>query len=299
MKEKETFNPLEIAALSELCVSYNIDNEIYMLEVKSEGKDQDVISRYTHSTEPLHLDFTVAIICLKGSLRAKLNLMSYELSAGWLLYADKGALGQVDAISPDFSCIIIAFTTRLRMSMSGQAFLFVSQYISRKVLLQIPRQLYGELHALHKIMRTKMADTTLPFRRETVISCIQILIYECYQMAAIGDDAILHPSREQQILEEFTSLVIQHGRKERELNFYANLMCVSTRHLSRQVRQASGRNPSDWIRDYVITEAKVLLRSRRLSVLQVSEELNFPSNSFFGRYFKAATGLTPREYMMK
>lgn len=62
------------------------------------------------------------------------------------------------------------------------------------------------------------------------------------------------------------------------------------------VRSVSGRNPGDWIRDYVILEAKALLKSGKYSVQQVGDMLNFSNQSFFGTYFKRATGLSPKAY---
>jgi AraC-like DNA-binding protein len=51
-----------------------------------------------------------------------------------------------------------------------------------------------------------------------------------------------------------------------------------------------------WIDDYVIWETKALLKSTNMTVQQISDELNFPSQSFFGKYFKRLVGLSPLEY---
>lgn len=59
-----------------------------------------------------------------------------------------------------------------------------------------------------------------------------------------------------------------------------------------------GKKPGDIISDNVILEAKVLLISKTLSVQQVSDKLNFPNSSFFCKYFKSATGCSPRQYQL-
>lgn len=48
--------------------------------------------------------------------------------------------------------------------------------------------------------------------------------------------------------------------------------------------------------DYVVLEAKTLLKSTNLTILQISEELHFANQSFFGKYFKQHTGLSPMRY---
>ena len=66
--------------------------------------------------------------------------------------------------------------------------------------------------------------------------------------------------------------------------------------MSQLVLKTSGRYASHWIRDFVILEAKALLKSGKYTVQQVADKLNFSNASFFGKYFKAATGMTPRKY---
>lgn len=59
----------------------------------------------------------------------------------------------------------------------------------------------------------------------------------------------------------------------------------------------SGRRPVEWIRDYVMLDAKALLKSGKYTVQQVSDMLNFPNQSFFGTYFKKESGVSPKAYM--
>lgn len=62
--------------------------------------------------------------------------------------------------------------------------------------------------------------------------------------------------------------------------------------------QVSGRYAGDWINDYVILEAKALLKSKKYTVQQVCDMLNFSNPSFFGKFFKAAVECSPRKYML-
>ena len=67
-------------------------------------------------------------------------------------------------------------------------------------------------------------------------------------------------------------------------------------HLSRIVKTVSGKSVSEWIRNYVILEAKVLLKSSDLPINEISEALNFANPSFFSKYFRKQTGLTPNRF---
>ena len=79
-------------------------------------------------------------------------------------------------------------------------------------------------------------------------------------------------------------------------DFYADKLCLSVRYASSMIQKYSGKKPSDWIDEYVTTEAKALIRSSTLTFTQIADELNFESQMLFGKFFKHTTGLTPSEY---
>ncbi len=116
-----------------------------------------------------------------------------------------------------------------------------------------------------------------------------------YEESGTGDKPA---SRRQQLFERFLDLVQRHYAGQRSISFYAGKMCVTSKYLSAVVRQAGGRFAGDWIRERVVLEAKALLRTRRYTVQQASGMPGFANASFFAKYFKAATGVTPRKYLL-
>lgn len=87
-----------------------------------------------------------------------------------------------------------------------------------------------------------------------------------------------------------------HYRKERKVQFYADSLHISIGHLFAVIKRVSGKSPGDWIDEYVVSEACALLKGSNLTILQISQELVFPSLSFFGKYFKHIKGISPKEY---
>ena len=85
-------------------------------------------------------------------------------------------------------------------------------------------------------------------------------------------------------------------RQSRSVKFYADKLCVTPGYLATATKHATGKTVSEWISKYVVLEAKALLTRRDMSVQQISYRLNFPNQSFFGKYFKKATGQSPNEY---
>jgi len=102
--------------------------------------------------------------------------------------------------------------------------------------------------------------------------------------------------REEILFKEFIRLVSEHHRKERRVDFYAEQLFLSPKHFSTVIKKVSGKTAGQWIDEYVILEAKTLLKYSAMSIQEVAYYMNFPNPSFFGKYFKHHTGLSPSEY---
>lgn len=95
---------------------------------------------------------------------------------------------------------------------------------------------------------------------------------------------------------DFIKLVHVHYSSERSVAFYADQLCISSKYLSLLVKEATGKSAARWIDDFVIMEAKNLLRYSGKNVQQVAYALNFPNQSSFGKFFKHLTGQSPTAY---
>ncbi|MDR1683483.1 MAG: helix-turn-helix domain-containing protein, partial [Candidatus Symbiothrix sp.] len=91
----------------------------------------------------------------------------------------------------------------------------------------------------------------------------------------------------------------KHYKTEKQVGFYAEKLCLTPKYLSRIIKQNTGKSAHEWLDDYVMLEAKALLKSTNMTIQQISDELNFPSQSFFGKFFKREEGISPRAYKKK
>jgi len=104
------------------------------------------------------------------------------------------------------------------------------------------------------------------------------------------------PTREELYFKQFMSLLNKHYINERSVMFYADKMHLSPKYLSAVVKKVSGQTPSNWIDGLVIMEAKNLLKYSEMNIQEIAYQMNFPNQSFFGKYFKQRTGMTPSTY---
>ncbi|MBQ8674346.1 MAG: AraC family transcriptional regulator [Bacteroides sp.] len=98
------------------------------------------------------------------------------------------------------------------------------------------------------------------------------------------------------VFSQFMLNLFRYYRSQREVAFYAGLQHMSPRYFSTIVKARSQQTPLQWITEMVITEAKLLLEDSELSVKEIAARLNFPNQSFFGKYFKQYVGVSPKEY---
>ena len=153
---------------------------------------------------------------------------------------------------------------------------------------------------IYGLMRNKIAETDNLFRRGSLLGYGQVLMYTIFNYCLLDDRAIDKPkemaSRQYELYARFFREVQKHYTQERSIAYYANLLCVTPKYLSQVVRRVSGRLAGEWISDYVILEAKALLKSREYTIQQISNMLNFANQSFFGKYFKDKVGCSPSAY---
>lgn len=137
------------------------------------------------------------------------------------------------------------------------------------------------------------------YRREVIRLQLLSLLYD-YSNAF--DRVINQPqkkdkqSRGERMFVNFVQLVEQNFRTQRQVQWYAKEMDITPKYLSEVISTVSRRTPNEWIDKFVTTEMRNLLRHTNLKMSEIAEEMNFPSQSFFGKYFKENVGVTPSDY---
>ena len=106
-------------------------------------------------------------------------------------------------------------------------------------------------------------------------------------------------TRADAIFAQFIRLLQENFRTERRVSWYADQLTITPKYLSEVVKQVSKRTTNEWIDSYVVLEIRVMLRNSTKSIKQICNELNFPNQSFLGKYFKEHVGMSPSEFRKK
>jgi len=105
--------------------------------------------------------------------------------------------------------------------------------------------------------------------------------------------------RKRDIIQDFSNLLYANYKKEHSVSFYADKLCISAQYLTKSTRTLLGVSASKVISDMIVTEAIVMLRTPKISIQQIAQELGFSDQSSFGKFFKKAHGVSPLNYRKK
>ena len=136
------------------------------------------------------------------------------------------------------------------------------------------------------------------FRLKIFKNFLQNFLLEIYDKAKVRilNRNTSNTNRQEKLFEKFIMLLLKNSSTRREVQFYADELCITTRYLSTVVQHMTGVTPKDIIDTRCIQEIKMLLCTTNDSIQEIAFRLNFPDQSFFARYFKRNTGMSPVEY---
>ena len=289
------FNERACVYRDEIFMSDNFDEPYDSVDLSNDSQILNFIS----SPYPFKVQFAMMLLCLDGYMRVNLNLNEYVLQRNCIQIVIPGTIGQCIEISPDCRMAVIAFAHVDNLPEGNtQSALIVRKYLIDNTILRLSDSEMDEMLGLYHHMQKKIRQPEGVFTHEILNGYIQIFYYNLCQLMSpyIEQKDTQYVSRKKQIFDQFIALLRRHCTAERRIGFYADKLCITPKYLSQVVFDISGSHAGDWIRDYVILEAKALLKCGKYNVQQVSDLLNFANQSFFGSYFKKAVGCSPSVY---
>lgn len=300
MREHSVFKSLDLAMLPTTRNSLIYEDEFLLLDTLS-GPEQTQSDKVAFF--PFKINFTTLLFCVEGTMRFRVNLKEYELQPNHVMTVPQGSIGECINYTPNLRVALIAFTGNdYFVDLNASSVVEFRKYLMNHAVVTLTPEEMEETLLIYHQMRKKLENPHFGFVREALKGYMQVLSANGSQwlrnnMNQESSQSI--QNRQKQLLDRFLALVQEHYLTERSIQFYADKLCLTPKYLSQVIREASGRYAGDWIKDYVILEAKALLKSKKYTVQQVSDRLNFSNASFFGKFFKATVGCSPRRYSIE
>lgn len=262
-------------------------------------KDTDAaITFRTNKTQGFMSAYTFTLV-LKGWLSIRYDGFEITLVPGDLYVYFPGFAVSVISSSDDYRGICLLADERLSIEISTERDL--SGVVFRPVVERHEPKLHLPLATASSILviMEQIRDYCISankFKEGIVRHLYAVFLYELqnYLDVSRGDVAVSRHQEEQYIT--FLKLLPANFAQRHGIPFYADAMGITPIYLSRIVRKMSGRTVIDHINDLLLSEAKILLKSTGLSVVQIADRLNFADAPSFSRFFSRMAGVSPRQY---
>ena len=254
--------------------------------------------RFKGDWEPYKLKQVLVLLCNGGNGYGAINLRPIHLQKDSLLIALPSQIAESnvdESFKGTFLVMSEHFLSRLNI---GDAYLFHKQ-VENNPLYQLDERTATTFRSLIELVHNIMLNGDDSSGMEEIFSLISRLFFILIsRVVNPSSDAQETGQRHGEVMMQFLQLLRQHYRDHRDVGFYADKMNISAKYMTTLVKKASGKSAIQWIEDYVILDAKAQLSSTVNTIQQIAFDLNFPSQSLFGRYFKRAVGMSPSDYRL-
>lgn len=298
MNNTESQTPINSFTLAELIDLAGEQRQGLMRECITASSDSQMqVFRF-----PCRIDAFIIGVGTEGETSVSFNLHEFRLKKdSMFIFTPKNILqvnsqqyfkADVIAISPDFM-------RRINIDIKNMMPLFL-KFVENPTLALTPEESRSMRGMIAQIEReTRRPETHFSF--DIVSGLIAATIYKVgdimyHYLAEHPEEQNNSHNRAEEYFKQFTHLLGEHFREERSVGFYARQLCITPKYLTTLIKRISGQSVSEWIDNYVILEAKTLLKYSTMSIQEIAYYLNFPNQSFFGSYFKRNTGMSPSQY---
>lgn len=249
---------------------------------------------------PMRLKCEMLAFCMEGEISASVNINKIQVNANELVMLSPGSIIQIHQIEGNLKMYILGFSQEY-LEHNNQyhimpEVLYQSLMHPKLTLKPAASKMLEEyflfLIKVYRFMDEKMRKEVTPNIYKDAHTCLTLF----YKDREITKTSI---SKSEQICRNFVMLVFHHYAQTRNVAWYAEKLGITHTYLCTVVKQVTEHTCVDIISYMVIMNAKSQLKLTDLSIQAISDSLNFSNMSFFGKYFKRYTGMSPLEYRDK
>ena len=250
---------------------------------------------------PQVITYGAILICRKGKATVNINYKEWHLHEG--------------AVITVFPNDVVELKVKSEASLFDVEMLKYNASLLREASLQLEQTVYSSLRedrcrqdtpVVTNIIDSMFALLKVYFN-QSECTCISQLVLLQLKAFFVGFHEYLQRNpqnrpddevkayRVRELFNRFMMLMERDYKLSRDVNYYADLMHITSKYLTNIVRQVAGHTPKTIIDQYVILQLKMQLQRSSQSIKEIAWEYHFTDVSFFCRYFKKHTGLTPQQ----
>lgn len=243
----------------------------------------------------------VILICQQGEAEVIIDLQKYTVTNNTVLFLLPDSIISLHRCSKDFSVTYFTCSAEMFRESSFRFNPQFFQFIKEHPCKTLPSENTKSIKELMNATTAIYNDRQNCFRYQIAKNLLQIFLMDLYDKTYRWFSLQRNEghSRHYELFRKFMTLIHTHCSTKREVRFYADSLCISTKYLTDICRQIIGKSAKKIIDSFIILEIKVLLQNTELPIQAICDQLNFPDQSYLGRYFKRYEKISPANYRSK
>ncbi len=249
--------------------------------------------------------FNILIYTNSGTAKLKVNGREYLISSRSLSFIKTDQKVSISEISDNFHAKVLIIGGDIGQELSISSVFLTLFILDETPVLRVTDEYADATSLFFGAMKRVMQFSSNPYKDECILSLLRAFYYSTgyYLNKALGFDydqiyrlSLEHQSDKANIISSFINLVEINAKTIRKLSFYAAKLDYNPRYLSAMVKKETGLSGQEIIDQYAILAAMAKLTYTHKSIKEISNEMEFPTQSDFGKFFKRMTGKSPLEY---
>ena len=276
------------------------DLVVYMSENVTILNDINKIIRRNHYAAKLGC--MMMIFCEEGEANIHINGNLFLLQKGNCAILPPGTVIQSYTSETGLTSKIVSISQNFlteTLSLKKETWNIMS-YLYHHPIFPINRNTSYKIYLYKELLWTLIEEKPHAYSQQTRSFHSAGMICETFAML---NEQIPHEERKniQQnrgtfITRDFIHLVNADNGTHRSVSYYADKLCYSPKYLCAVIKETTGKKPIQIIQENAIKQIKYKLKHSDMSIKEVADAFDFPNPSFFGKFVKAHTGMTPMEY---
>ena len=272
--------------------------------LRTTAEDPFFVGTINCSDMPHHLfklEDACIFFCHSGEARIEIDLLEYDITPNTQIIFLPNSIINYSYASPDLSISYITFSNAFFQEATVRLDPSFFHFLKENPVVTLPVERTRTINGLIIALEDLYKDKENCFRLQILRNYIQSFLLDIYDKThrIFEQNRPEGISRQEELFKRFIQLIHKHCLNQREVSFYTQKMFITPRYLSAITQAVAGETAKNIIDKHVILEIKVLLESTDLSIQEIANRLQFPDQSFFGRYFKKHTSISPQYYRRK
>lgn len=279
-------------------------NNIYLKKLPLQGFATTKSSLQQFVQHVYQMQHTSIFFCLSGEALFTIDGHKNRFTQGEIIICPTGSSILLLDITSDFSARLLGLSKHMwlaaRSSMTPETMNEIERRTHQGGGSELEREFINNIFRQIDIMEQKASEDeySMEYCRQNVILAVNsLLLYMQHinkEKAPQNNDHI--GDSKDKLFYEFRMLLTQKFRENRSVQYYADMLKISTRHLNAICQRTSGQNAKEIIDHYTIIELQVALMYTHKSFQELVSDFHFPDQSYLNRYFKRHTGYSLSEF---